>query len=177
MTISTASTTTTTTTTTTADTVVVDDRLRWFLGTLNRIVATGDDTGGAFGLMEQWAPRGFSPPLHVHHREDSALFLVEGAMTLRLGDNDTMLGPGDFAFMPRDIPHTFRVDSDRARFLELVTLGGFEQFHVDASDPAPSATLPPAGPLDIPRVVAAIGTYDAELVGAPLMSVSVIDPR
>jgi hypothetical protein len=72
--------------------------------------------------------------------------------------------------MPRDTPHTFRVDSDRAHFLELVTPGGFEQFHIDASDPAPSATLPPAVPPDIPRVVAAIATYDAELVGPPLTS-------
>jgi quercetin dioxygenase-like cupin family protein len=156
--------------TTTTDTTVVDERLRWFLGTLNRIVATADDTAGAFGLMEQWAPQGFSPPLHVHHREDSALCLIEGVMTLRLGDEESTLGPGDFAFMPRDTPHTFRVDSDRARFLEIVTPGGFEQFHIDASDPAPAATLPPAGPPDIARVVAAIATYDAELVGPPLTS-------
>jgi quercetin dioxygenase-like cupin family protein len=156
--------------TTTTDPAVFDERLRWFLGTLNRIVATADDTAGAFGLMEQWGQQGFSPPLHVHHREDSALYLIEGTITLRLGDDETTLGPGDFAFMPRDIPHTFRVDSDRARFLEIVTPGGFEQFHIDASDPAPAATLPPVGPPDIPRVVAAIATYDAELVGPPLTS-------
>lgn len=152
----------------TSGTEGVDERLRWFLGTLNRVVATAADTDGAFGLMEQWAPRGFSPPLHVHHREDSALYVLEGSITLRRGDDETTLGPGDFAFMPRETPHTFRVDSHRARFLELVMPAGFEQFHIDASDPAPSATLPPAGAPDIARVAAAISSYDAELLGPPL---------
>jgi len=148
--------------------VTVDERLRWFLGTLNRVVASASDTGGAFGLMEQWATRGFSPPLHVHHREDSAIFLLDGAMTLRLGDDESTLAADGFAFLPRDVPHTFRVDSDEAHFLEWVSPGGFEQFHVDASDPAPSATVPPPGPPDIGRVIAAIGPYGAEIVGPPL---------
>lgn len=150
---------------------IVDDRLRWFLGTLNRVVATAEDTGGTFGLMEQWAAHGFSPPLHVHHREDSALYLIEGAMTLRLGDDETTLAAGDFAYLPRDIPHTFRVDSDHAWFLEMVTPGGFEQFHLDASDPAPSATLPPPGPPEISKVTSVIASYDAELIGPPLTAI------
>jgi hypothetical protein len=29
------------------------DRLRWFAGSLNRVVATAEESGGAFGLMEQ----------------------------------------------------------------------------------------------------------------------------
>ncbi|HYN33180.1 MAG TPA: quercetin 2,3-dioxygenase [Ilumatobacteraceae bacterium] len=145
-----------------------DDRLRWFVGSLNRVVATAEETGGAFGLMEQWARRGFAPPMHVHHREDSALYVLDGTLRLRVGDEESTVTSGRFVFLPRDVPHSFRVDSEDAHFLELVTPGGFEQYHVDASDPAEAATLPPEGAPDILRLLSAIGPYDAEIIGPPL---------
>ena len=150
-------------------TVPVDERLRWFVGSLNRVVANAADTNGAFGLMEQWAARGFSPPLHVHHREDSALQVLEGDLTVRRGDEEVVVGSGGFVFLPRDVPHSFLVTSDGAHFLELVSPGGFEAFHVDASDPAASAVLPVPAPPDVPRLVAAIGSYGGEILGPPMV--------
>lgn len=150
--------------------IPVDDRLRWFVGSLNRVVATAGETGGAFGLMEQWAPAGFSPPRHVHHREDAALFVIEGELAVQRGDEELRLGPGGFAFLPRDLAHTFAVVSEGgARFLELITPGGMEQFHVDVSDPAPAAALPPAGPPDVGRLMAALEPYGAEICGPPMV--------
>lgn len=148
--------------------IPVDERLRWFVGTLNRIVATGAETNGALGVMEQWAPRGFSPPRHVHTREDSALQVLAGELVVECGDDRRMVGAGEFAFLPRGVEHTFLVTSDGAHFLEYVTPAGFEQFHVDASDPAPSATLPPPGPPDIPRLVEVSAAYGATILGPPL---------
>jgi quercetin dioxygenase-like cupin family protein len=149
--------------------VPVDDRLRWFVGTLNRIVTTSADTNGSFALMEQWAAADFSPPRHVHHREDSAFIVLQGELLVQRGDEELVATAGDSVFLPRDVPHSFLVTSDGAHFYELLTPGGFEGFHIDASDPAPAATLPPAGPPDIGRLVAALGPYDAEIVGPPMM--------
>jgi mannose-6-phosphate isomerase-like protein (cupin superfamily) len=145
-----------------------NERDRWFLGTFLRILARTDDTDGQLGVMEQVAPQGFSPPLHVHHREDTALLVLDGAITAVVGDERFELGPGGFVWLPRDVPHTFRVDSETVRQLELMTPAGIEQFHIDASDPAPSAELPPPGEPDIPRLVTVIADYDAEIVGPPL---------
>jgi mannose-6-phosphate isomerase-like protein (cupin superfamily) len=150
------------------DSVPVDDRLRWFVGSLNRVVTTAAETNGTFGLMEQWASSGFSPPRHVHRREDSALVVLEGALVVQRGDEEVAASAGQSVFLPRDVPHTFLVTSEDAHLYELVTPGGFEGFHIDASDPAPAATLPPAGPPDIPRLVAALVPYGAEIVGPPM---------
>ncbi len=147
----------------------VDDRLRWFTGTLNRIVATSAQTNGAFGLMEQWAHLGFSPPLHQHELEDSALYVLEGEVVTECSGVRRLLKSGEMAFMPRSVPHTFRVESDGAHFFELVLPGGFEQYHVDASDPALVAEIPPACAPDIERLVAAIGPYGATILGPPLL--------
>jgi quercetin dioxygenase-like cupin family protein len=152
----------------TTTTTKITERDRWFLWTFLRILATAGDTGGQLGVMEQGAPQGFSPPRHVHHREDTALLVLDGAITAVVGDERVELGPGGFVWLPRDVPHTFRVDSETVRQLELITPAGIEQFHINASDPARNAALPPPSEPDIPRLVNAIAGYDAEIIGPPL---------
>lgn len=118
--------------------------------------------------MEQSAPRGFSPPLHVHHREDTALLVLDGRITVLVGDERRTCEAGELVWLPRDVPHTFRVDSEVVRQLELVTPAGFEDFHVDASEPARARAIPPASEPDIASLLAAIGPYEAEILGPPL---------
>ncbi len=149
-------------------TLPATDRDRWFLGTLLRILADGSDTGGRLAVFEQQAARGFSPPRHVHHREDTALLVLEGAITVLVGDQRVEVDAGGFVWLPRDVPHTFRVDSDRVRQLELVTPAGFERFHLDTSEPAARLELPPPAEPDITRLPEAMAAYDAEIVGPPL---------
>jgi len=48
--------------------------------------ALAAETGGALALWESLLPRGFSPPLHVHSREDEAFYVLDGELTFRLGD-------------------------------------------------------------------------------------------
>ncbi|RVD47233.1 hypothetical protein EN783_36070, partial [Mesorhizobium sp. M2D.F.Ca.ET.140.01.1.1] len=44
----------------------------WFLRNRMTVKATAADTGGGFGLLESFIAPGFSPPLHIHHREDES---------------------------------------------------------------------------------------------------------
>lgn len=143
-------------------------RDRWFVGSLLTIVADAAQTGGQLAVMEQTARRGFSPPRHVHHREDTALMVLDGHLTVDIDGAVQTLPAGGFVWLPRDAPHTFRVDSDEARFLELITPAGFESYHLDTSDPAPSRTLPPEGEPDIGRLIGGIAPYGAEILGPPM---------
>jgi quercetin dioxygenase-like cupin family protein len=151
-----------------ATTTTPTDRDRWFAGTLLRVVAGTGDTDGKLTVMEQRAPRGFSPPLHVHEREDTALLLLAGELRVRVGDDERTLRPGDFAWLPRSVPHSFRVDSDEAHLIELATPAGVEGFHVDASDPAPTLEIPPPGEPDVARIAAASRSYGATFAGPPM---------
>lgn len=146
----------------------ITDNDRWFLGTLLRLVADGSDTGGQLSIMHQRAQRGFSPPRHVHHREDTAMFVIDGRLTVDVGGEERIVDAGGFVWLPRDVPHTFRVDSDEVSLLELVSPAGFERFHIDVSEAAPRRELPPPTELDVGRIVAAIGRYGAEIVGPPM---------
>jgi len=147
---------------------VAPERDRWFAGTLLRIVADRADTGGALTVMEQQLSEGFSPPLHVHRREDTAILVLEGELTVAVDGAEQTLAPGGFVWLPRGLPHSFRVDSAEARILELATPGGIEGFHVDASDVAASATLPQPEAPDVARMIAAAAAHEVDIVGPPM---------
>lgn len=146
----------------------VDDKGRWFAGTWLRVVAAAADTGGAMTVMEQRARRGFSPPRHVHEREDTAFLVLEGLLTVVVGDAERAVRAGELAWMPRGVPHTFRVDSEEVHLLELVTPGGVEGFHLDASDPALVAAIPADSAVDVGRLVASSSGYGIDIIGPPL---------
>ena len=57
----------------------------WFLRNRITIKATAATTGGAYGLIESHVAPGFSPPLHVHHNEDEAFWVLEGNVTIAAG--------------------------------------------------------------------------------------------
>jgi uncharacterized cupin superfamily protein len=46
------------------------------LGTLVIVKATGEQTGGAFGLVDNLPPAGFASPYHVHRNEDESFYVA-----------------------------------------------------------------------------------------------------
>lgn len=141
---------------------------RWFLGSRMTVLATADETGGAYGLMVQQARRGFSPPLHCHAREDDAYVVLEGELTFQLDGAGRLVGAGSHVFLPRGVPHTFRVESETASWIELVTPGGAEAWHLECSDPALHDGFPDDEPIDVDRVLRTIEPYEIAIVGPPL---------
>lgn len=135
------------------------------VGELITPLANAGQTGGLFGLMEGVLVKGAEPPPHVHHREDESFFVLEGSVTVRVGDEVFSATPGSFAFCPRDVPHLLTLESERVRTLVLVTPGGLEAFFVELGVPAPGRTLPADAPEpDIERVVTLAGHYGAEVL-------------
>jgi mannose-6-phosphate isomerase-like protein (cupin superfamily) len=133
------------------------------------IKATGASTGGAFGLVESLVAQGFSPPLHVHHREDESFWVLEGELTMRCGDESFRATAGSFVFLPRGVPHTFVVESETpARMLTLLTPGGGEGVFIDGGRPAEGPGLPPAAPPDIEKLKRVSEQYGAEIIGPPM---------
>jgi mannose-6-phosphate isomerase-like protein (cupin superfamily) len=52
-------------------------------------------------------------PLDVHHREDEGFHVLEGSVTIDVGDQTVELAAGQHAFGPRNIPHRFTVGRRR----------------------------------------------------------------
>jgi quercetin dioxygenase-like cupin family protein len=133
----------------------------WFLGLPTFIKATDEQSGGAFGLIEQVVPVGFESPYHVHHAEEESFFVLEGELTFISGERQMIGTAGSYTFLPRDIPHGFKVTGDKpARFFILATPAGFEQFIIDMSNPEP-----PAGPPDMDKLMSLAAKYNIEILG------------
>ena len=117
---------------------------RWWLGALAVIKATAADTDGHLTVVDVTDPPGVEAPLHVHHREDEAFWVLEGDVTFEIGGQTIEASAGDFVFGPRDVPHRYKVGDEGSRMLFILTPGGFEGLVRATSDPAGSLTLPPA---------------------------------
>jgi quercetin dioxygenase-like cupin family protein len=140
---------------------------RWWLGALAVIRATAADTGGRVTVVDVTDPPGVEAPLHVHHREDEAFWILDGDVTFEVGGKTIEASAGDFVFGPRDIPHRYKVGDAGSRMLFILTPGGFEELVRATSDPAQSRTLPPPDhPLpDEDRMAAALAAAGCGLMG------------
>src|ERR687893_135565 len=99
------------------------DAWSWLGVTLATIKATGKETGGRYTLVEVLEPPGEEAPLHVHHREDEAFYILDGSATIHVGEQSFEVGPGDYVFAPRDIPHRYSIGDEGCRFLFICTPG------------------------------------------------------
>ena len=70
---------------------------RWWGGGLAVIKASAADTGGRMTIVEVTEPPGAEAPLHVHHREDEAFWVLDGEVTLDIGGNTVAARAGDYA--------------------------------------------------------------------------------
>lgn len=140
----------------------------WWQGGLYRFKARAIDTGGALGLVEATLYRGFGPPLHVHRREDEAFYVIDGEIRFRLHEEEFVRGPGSWVWGPRDVPHTFTVESETARALILVTPGGMERMFEVGGVPVSESPEPPVTEYDPEHAAAFSREFGFDVVGPQL---------
>jgi mannose-6-phosphate isomerase-like protein (cupin superfamily) len=124
------------------------------------IKASGDDTAGSLFLAETTIDPGFpGPPLHRHEHLHDMFYVLEGVLTMHVGDATHELGPGTFVSVPPGVTHTFTNASNApVRFLNFNTPAGWEKYMRELGAAAK------AGPLT-PDVIGRIAShYDFEAV-------------
>lgn len=135
------------------------------LGDVYRFLATAEETGGRYALIEALILPGNGPPPHLHRREEEGFFILEGEMTIQIGQQRHVFGPGAFANMPIGVPHSFRNESDRpARMLITLAPAGLEKMFFEVGDPLqPGATeAPPVTQETIDKLTAAAPRFGIE---------------
>ena len=144
----------------------------WAMGSLFEHLLSSDESGG-LGVSLVTQPPGIATPLHRHTNEDEAFFLLDGSMTYRAGDDVFRLTEGDFIWLPRGLPHAFRVTgSTPVRFVGFADPGRLLALYDEVGIPARERRIPgPDGqPMDveIPRWNEVGPRYGLEVVGPPL---------
>lgn len=129
------------------------------------VILDGATTGGQLALVEGKAGRGDASPVHVHTSDDEAFLLLEGAMTVWVGDRRVQLQPGGVGFLPRNIPHAFRFDAP-SRALILTTPAGQEDFFRGAGWDL-SMNKPDGWTISMEALQKAAALHGTQIIGPP----------
>jgi mannose-6-phosphate isomerase-like protein (cupin superfamily) len=108
----------------------------WPMGRIAAVFkADGDETLGRGSISEWWLePHTQGPGTHAHD-EDDLFYVIEGTMSLRVGDTWHAAPRGSFVLVPGGMPHDFENRSDaRAGVLNISLPGGFEPHMTGIAD-------------------------------------------
>jgi mannose-6-phosphate isomerase-like protein (cupin superfamily) len=121
-------------------------------------VASGH-TGGLMALGEvTLLPRTPGPHLHVHSREDEMFFVLEGVLTVQIGEDLHDIAAGGLAWGARGTPHGFaNRGPDQARIMIMWIPGGaegvfaeMEAYRRSAGEPRTRGPWPQSWPATAP---------------------------
>jgi mannose-6-phosphate isomerase-like protein (cupin superfamily) len=110
-------------------------------------------------------PHTAGPGLHVHSREDEAIFVIGGTLTLVVGERRFDAGPGTLAWLPREVPHTFANLGDEPVWaFGTISPAGLEGMFKEQAEYFASLSGPP----DEQRIDEICEKYGVRRLGAPL---------
>ena len=112
---------------------VVGDRLR--------VIVDGKESESAFELFHFEGDLGSGPPFHAHPWTE-AYFILDGKLSLEIGDEHTVGEAGTSAVVPAGVVHRFEVASPTATFIVATSGGRASDFFRDLSANAPGAPTP-----------------------------------
>ena len=128
------------------------------LGDHQQIKLTGKDTNGLFLAIYQDNPPNTQIPMHVHQNEDEVYKVLEGEVEFTVGNKKSILKSGDTIFLPRNIPHNWKVigTSNAKVYLDIFPAGLENMFQ--------ELNKLPAGPPDFPKVAEICGRFGIRFV-------------
>ena len=96
------------------------------------IKAGSTDTHGSYAAIEYSHAAGAAgPPPHVHQEHEEAFIVIDGELTLMVGDTTVTVPRGGFALVPRGTVHQPRNDSGAATRFIFITSPPFEGFFIE----------------------------------------------
>lgn len=136
-----------------------------FPGSAATFKVVSRDTDGSHTVIEMTVAANFAgPPPHFHRAMDEEFYVVDGELTVRVGEQTVTAVRGAYAYIPRGVVHTFANRSDRpATFLDIAHPAGFERYYRDLS----AAFLEARGMPSQETFKALFAKYDIEVVPQP----------
>ena len=111
-----------------------------FLGITHKL--TPQQTNSEYYLFEFEFDPESGNRLHVHSYGDEVVYVLEGAIEIRLGDQKLQAVTGGVAHMPKHIPHAlYNPLKKSSRYLGIAIPGGMENFFDDLAIAQEAGTL------------------------------------
>jgi quercetin dioxygenase-like cupin family protein len=138
------------------------------VGDTYRIVVSGDDTEGAYSVIDMLIPPGGGPPPHAHAKFQEAFYVMEGEIEVRTEAQKYTAKKGTFINIPfGGLVHQFRnMSTSVAHLLCIITPAGMEKMFEELGRPIQQGTfMPPPnmGPEQIQKFEAIAEKYGQKL--------------
>jgi quercetin dioxygenase-like cupin family protein len=101
-------------------------QLEWLDGGTLAILLDGAASNGQLMIGRFDVSKGEAPPYHKHTYEDEVFILIKGTALVWVEDQETELSEGGIVFLPKAIPHAYRITSEKADLLMINTPAGIE---------------------------------------------------
>jgi Cupin domain len=146
--------------------IPVDAVTEWFG---DELVAAATQATGEAAMVERRARAGQMAPL-IRRSEPETYRVLEGVVVFFVGSDMIWAGPGDVVVAPADVPRTFRVASDDARWQVLTQVRSLDRFNDFARAVSAPLVTPARGwpsEHEHAAVQAIAATNGIELLGPP----------
>jgi quercetin dioxygenase-like cupin family protein len=101
-------------------------QLEWLNGGTLAMLLDGKATDGQLMMGRFDVSKGEAPPYHKHTREDEVFMLIKGTALVWYDDQEYEVAEGGVMFLPKGVPHAYRITSDKADLLMINTPAGIE---------------------------------------------------
>ncbi|MFI9273214.1 cupin domain-containing protein [Kitasatospora sp. NPDC052896] len=101
-------------------------QLEWLGGATLALLLDGKATNGQLMIGRFDVAEGEAPPYHKHTHEDEIFLLLKGTALVWCDDQEYELAEGGVVFLPKLIPHGYRITSKKADLLMINTPAGIE---------------------------------------------------
>ena len=142
-------------------------RIAWIGGTVHSIIVRGEHSDGRVTVLRSSMRAPSASPVHVHRRDDEIITLLSGSAVVWHGNVRQELGPGDTAFMPKGIPHSYRITED-ADVVTVCTPAGIEAFFERAGWDLARGDAPEGWQVDMEALQEAAKLTGEVVLGPPL---------
>ena len=141
-------------------------QLEWLDGGTLTMLLDSAATDGQLMMGRFDVSEGEAPPFHMHTREDEVFMLIKGTALVWYDDQEYELAEGGVVFLPRGVPHAYRITSAEADLLMVNTPGGIEgMFRFSGRDK--STPRPDGFQISPERMAEAAEKFGNVIVGPP----------
>ena len=132
--------------TTVLEQTTATENRRLFPGIIFNFRVRAEESNNSIMVADFEAIPGCEPPRHVHSIEDEVFIIKEGYGTFYPGNEVIEAGPGDVVFFPADVPHHFKIHSEKIVGTLIATPGYIENFFRELSVPFDGDIIPSLEP-------------------------------
>jgi quercetin dioxygenase-like cupin family protein len=135
-------------------------RVVWMPGGVRtEIHLAAEDTGGAFCLLVDHPPAGWSLPPHRHLDHAETIHIIEGNFDMEVDGARRQLAAGQTIHIPQGAVHTgANTGGEIGRRVVLFSPAGMERFFLEAGAPTPD------GEIDLAAALASATRYGWEFI-------------